>query len=102
MHYEIVVVSPSTSDRRSSTGLITLKLWQNGFTLNDREIRPYDDPANRDFLDAIKRGEIPMEIRQEVQGAEVRLDMEDRRHEEYVPPKVKVKAFSGKGQMLGR
>lgn len=43
-----------------------------------------------------------MEIRQEVEGAEVRLDMEDRRREQYEPPKVKVKAFSGKGQMLGR
>ncbi|XP_001601197.1 NSFL1 cofactor p47 [Nasonia vitripennis] len=95
------VVSPSPSDRRASTGLITLKLWQNGFTINDREIRPYDDPANKEFLAAIKRGEIPMEIRQEVQGGEVRLDMEDHRHEEYVPPKSKVVAFTGKGQMLG-
>lgn len=77
-------------------------MWQNGFTINDREIRPYHDPANREFLDSIKRGEIPMEIRQEVQGGEVRLDMEDHRHEEYVPPKTKVKVFAGKGQMLGR
>ncbi|KAJ8673422.1 hypothetical protein QAD02_004684 [Eretmocerus hayati] len=95
------VVSASPSQRRSSTGLITLKLWQNGFTINDREMRPYDDPANKEFLAAIKRGEIPAEIRQEVQGGEVRLDMEDHRHEDYVPPKVKVKAFTGKGQMLG-
>lgn len=28
--------------------------------------------------------------------------MEDHHHEMYVPPKVKVKAFSGKGHMLGR
>ncbi|XP_014210265.1 NSFL1 cofactor p47 isoform X2 [Copidosoma floridanum] len=95
-------VTPSSSaERRPSTGLITLRLWQNGFTINDREIRAYDDPANREFLAAIKRGEIPTEIRQEVQGGEMRLDMEDHRHEDYVPPKPKVKAFSGKGQMLG-
>jgi UBX domain-containing protein 1 len=79
-----------------------LKLWQNGFTINDREIQSYDDPENREFLAAIKRGEIPMAIRQEVQGGEVRLDMEDHRYEEYAPPKPKIKAFSGKGQMLGR
>ncbi|XP_015598111.1 NSFL1 cofactor p47 [Cephus cinctus] len=95
------VVSASPSNQQSNTGLITLKLWRDGFTINDQEIRPYNDPANREFLAAIKRGEIPMEIRQEVQGAEVRLDMEDHRHEEYVPPKVKVKAFTGKGHMLG-
>lgn len=100
--FSIPVVGPSPSERRPSTGLITLKLWQNGFTINDREMRAYDDPANQDFLDAIKRGEIPTEIRQEVQGGEVRLDMEDHRHEDYAAPKTKVKAFTGKGQMLGR
>ncbi|XP_012233850.1 NSFL1 cofactor p47 isoform X2 [Linepithema humile] len=89
------------SDQQSSSGLITLKLWKDGFTINDSEIRSYDEPENREFLAAIKRGEIPAEIRQQVQGAEVRLDMEDHRHEIYVPSKSKVKAFSGKGHMLG-
>lgn len=96
------VVTPSQSSQQRNTGLITLKLWREGFTLNDGDIRPYNDPGNREFLAAIKRGEVPAEIRQEVQGAEVRLDMEDHRHEEFVPPKVKVKAFAGKGHMLGR
>lgn len=89
-------------DQQSSNGLIVLKLWKDGFTINDSEIRMYDEVENRDFLDAIKRGEIPAEIRQQVQGAEVRLDMEDHRHETYVPSKSKVKVFSGKGHMLGR
>jgi len=79
-----------------------LKLWKDGFTINDSEVRLYDEPENREFLAAIKRGEIPAEIRQQVQGAEARLDMEDHRHEIYVPSKTKVKAFSGKGHMLGR
>ncbi|KAL2732026.1 NSFL1 cofactor p47 [Vespula squamosa] len=95
------VVSGAQTNQQSNTGLITLKLWRDGFTINDREIRPYSDPENREFLAAIKRGEIPAEIRQEVQDAELRLDMEDHRHEEYVPPKTKVKAFTGKGHMLG-
>ncbi|XP_043501402.1 NSFL1 cofactor p47 isoform X1 [Polistes fuscatus] len=95
------VVSGAQSNQQSNAGLITLKLWRDGFTINDHEIRPYSDPGNREFLAAIKRGEIPAEIRQEVQDAELRLDMEDHRHEEYVPPKTKVKAFTGKGHMLG-
>ncbi|KAF7380704.1 hypothetical protein HZH66_014080 [Vespula vulgaris] len=95
------VVSGAQSNQQSNSGLITLKLWRDGFTINDREIRPYSDAENREFLAAIKRGEIPAEIRQEVQDAELRLDMEDHRHEEYVPPKTKVKAFTGKGHMLG-
>ncbi|XP_071560426.1 NSFL1 cofactor p47 isoform X1 [Temnothorax nylanderi] len=94
-------VMGANADQQSSNGLIVLKLWKDGFTINDSEIRSYDDVENRDFLDAIKRGEIPAEIRQQVQGAEVRLDMEDHRHETYVPSKNKVKAFSGKGHMLG-
>lgn len=96
-----VVMMGANADQQSSNGLIILKLWKDGFTINDSEIRSYDEAENRDFLDAIKRGEIPAEIRQQVQGAEVRLDMEDHRHESYVPPKTKVKAFSGKGHMLG-
>ena len=35
-------------------------------------------------------------------GGEVDLNMEDHRNDDYVAPKVKVKAFSGSGQMLGR
>ncbi|XP_029676173.1 NSFL1 cofactor p47 isoform X1 [Formica exsecta] len=95
------VVIGANADQQSSNGLITLKLWKDGFTINDSEIRSYDEPDNREFLAAIKRGEIPAEIRQQVQGAEVRLDMEDHRHEMYIPSKSKVKAFSGKGHMLG-
>ncbi|KAL0118614.1 hypothetical protein PUN28_009351 [Cardiocondyla obscurior] len=95
------VVMGTNMDQQSSNGLIVLKMWKDGFTINDSEIRSYDEAENKDFLDAIKRGEIPAEIRQQVQGAEVRLDMEDHRHEIYVPPKSKVKAFSGKGHMLG-
>ncbi|XP_011351990.1 NSFL1 cofactor p47 isoform X2 [Ooceraea biroi] len=95
------VVIGASADQQSSNGLIVLKLWKDGFTINDSEIRSYDEPENKEFLSAIKRGEIPAEIRQQVQGVELRLDMEDRRHELYIPPKAKVKAFSGKGHMLG-
>ncbi|XP_032675444.1 NSFL1 cofactor p47-like isoform X2 [Odontomachus brunneus] len=89
------------ADQQSSSGLVILKLWKDGFTINDSEIRSYSEPENREFLAAVKRGEVPAEIRQQVQGADLRLDMEDHRHEAYVPTKAKVKAFSGKGHMLG-
>ena len=46
--------------------------------------------------------EVPQELVREAQGGEVNLDMEDHRQEEYVKPKVTVKAFSGAGNMLGR
>lgn len=92
----------ASADQQSSSGLVVLKLWKDGFTINDSEIRSYNEPENREFLAAVKRGEVPAEIRQQVQGTDLQLDMEDRRHEAYVPTKAKVKAFSGKGHMLGR
>lgn len=96
-----IVTATTSNNQQTNSGLITLKLWKDGFTINDSELRLYSDPENREFLETIKRGEIPAEIRQEIQGTEARLDMEDHHHETYVPPKVKVKAFSGKGHMLG-
>ncbi|XP_008555761.1 NSFL1 cofactor p47 isoform X1 [Microplitis demolitor] len=95
------VIPGASSQRPSEAGVITLKLWREGFTINDSELRPYNEPQNREFMETIKRGEIPMELRQEVQGTEVRLDLEDHHHEDYVPQKTKVKAFAGRGHMLG-
>lgn len=46
--------------------------------------------------------EVPKELMQNVTGGEVHLNMEDHRHEDFLPQKSKVKAFAGKGQMLGR
>lgn len=100
--FSSVVTATSSNHQQSNSGPIILKLWKDGFTINDSEIRLYSDPENREFLDTIKRGEIPAEIRQEIQSSVTWLDMEDHRHETYVPPKVKVKAFTGKGHMLGR
>lgn len=49
---------------------VTLKLWRDGFSLNDGDLKEYTDPSNKDFLDSIRRGEIPQELRQG--SAEVR------------------------------
>ncbi|XP_023313815.1 NSFL1 cofactor p47 [Trichogramma pretiosum] len=96
-----VVGTPSSDDQASSSGAVSLKLWKNGFTVNNRELRRYDDPANQEFLDTIKRGVIPEEIRSEVAGSVLHLEMEDHRLEDYAPQKDKLKAFTGKGHMLG-
>lgn len=74
----LVVNATTSNQQQPNSGLITLKLWKDGFTLNDSELRLYTDPENREFLDTIKRGEIPAEIRQEIQSTEAWLDMEDR------------------------
>lgn len=35
---------------------MVVRLWKDGFTVNDEEFRSYSVPENQDFLDAIKRG----------------------------------------------
>ncbi|XP_072323831.1 NSFL1 cofactor p47-like isoform X2 [Scyliorhinus torazame] len=80
---------------------ILLKLWKNGFSLDDGELRTYTDPTNAEFLESIGKGEIPVELQKLVHGNQVSLDMEDHRSEEYLKHKLKFKAFSGDGQKLG-
>lgn len=47
--------------------------------------------------------EIPQELLRLSRKGEVHVNMEDHRHEEYVPPpKPKLQAFSGTGHKLGR
>lgn len=80
---------------------VTLKLWREGFSLDNGELRMYNDPANREFLDSIRRGEIPTELRQST--TEVHLAMEDHRMEGFrqeADRKFK-KAFFGPGHTLG-
>ncbi|XP_052560492.1 UBX domain-containing protein 2B isoform X4 [Tympanuchus pallidicinctus] len=38
---------------------ILLKLWRNGFSLDDGELRSYSDPINAQFLESVKRGLTP-------------------------------------------
>jgi len=46
--------------------------------------------------------EIPQELLKEARGGKVELTMEDRRGEDYDPPKPKLVAFSGEGRTLGK
>uniref|UniRef100_A0A672IDB6 NSFL1 cofactor p47 n=1 Tax=Salarias fasciatus TaxID=181472 RepID=A0A672IDB6_SALFA len=80
---------------------VVLKLWKTGFSLDDGELRNYNDPGNANFLEAIRRGEIPLELRQQSHGGQVNLDMEDHRDEDFTKPKLAFKAFEGEGQKLG-
>ncbi|XP_034028018.1 NSFL1 cofactor p47 [Thalassophryne amazonica] len=80
---------------------VVLKLWKTGFSLDNGELRNYNDPGNASFLESIRRGEIPLELSQLSRGGQVNLDMEDHRDEDFNKPKVAFKAFGGEGQKLG-
>ncbi|XP_067931826.1 NSFL1 cofactor p47-like [Watersipora subatra] len=88
--------------KRKPPVTVVLKMWRQGFTLNDGSMRLFDDPENRQFLNSIHRGEIPQELVTMADGGKVAVDMEDHSSEEYQPPKQpKVQAFAGSGQTLG-
>lgn len=50
----------------------------------------------------INNREIPQELLSAARGGKVELTMEDRRNEDYNPPKPKMVAFSGEGHTLGK
>ncbi|XP_054161465.1 NSFL1 cofactor p47-like [Oppia nitens] len=78
-----------------------LKFWRNGFSIDDGPLREYNDPQNQEFLNSIKKGEIPRELIQQSGGQEVHLNLEDHKHEDFIPPKKSMKLFAGEGHRLG-
>ncbi|GLH01989.1 Protein tyrosine phosphatase shp1/cofactor for p97 atpase-mediated vesicle membrane fusion [Gryllus bimaculatus] len=92
----------SSSSLQQSHSEFVLKLWKEGFSINEGPLRNYTDPDNREFLESVRRGEFPQELIRDAQGQEIHLNMEDHRHVEFVPSsKPKLKAFTGKGHVLG-
>lgn len=90
--------SDDSSDSDRDT---TLKLWHDGFSIDDGPLRSYQDPSNAEFLASIRSGQIPRELSRGSRS-EVHLKMEDHRTEEYqAPPKKPAKPFTGEGQRLG-
>nr|XP_060642928.1 UBX domain-containing protein 2A [Anolis sagrei ordinatus] len=79
----------------------TIKLWKNGFTVNDGELRSYTDVANQRFLDSIKKGELPSELQKICGKEEVAVKVDDKKHEVYTLKKPVFHPFSGQGYRLG-
>ncbi|XP_065914747.1 NSFL1 cofactor p47-like [Dysidea avara] len=78
-----------------------LYFWKNGFSIDSGPLRDSTSDDDREFLKSVMKGEIPQELIKEAKGGKVELTMEDRRSEDYNPPKPKLVAFSGEGRTLG-
>ncbi|KAG7509381.1 UBX domain-containing protein 2A [Solea senegalensis] len=85
----------------SSKAEMVVRLWKDGFTVNDQEFRSYSIPENQDFLDAIKRGELPAEWESRAEEEELEISVEDLTEENYVPKKRAFHPFTGRGYRLG-
>ncbi|KAM5143378.1 UBX domain-containing protein 2A isoform 1-T3 [Callospermophilus lateralis] len=79
---------------------ISIKLWKNGFTVND-DFRSYSDGASQQFLNSIKKGELPSELQGIFDKEEVDVKVEDKKSELCVSTKPVFQPFSGQGHRLG-
>ena len=81
---------------------LTLKVYKNGFILDDSPFRDISKPENKKFMDEVEKGYIPNELVKK--GiTDLGIALEDHRNENYEEPipEKKFEAFSGKGQSLG-
>ncbi|XP_013164107.1 PREDICTED: NSFL1 cofactor p47 [Papilio xuthus] len=91
-------IAPPNREQEQQSRSVRLRLYREGFTVNDGPIRLYNEPENAQFLNHIRRGEIPTELSRE--GGSVRVSLEDHRHEES-PHEANTRVFSGQGYLLG-
>ncbi len=52
---ETVMGLPRHSEQPREVDMV-LKLWKNGFSVDDGELREFQDPQNKEFLDSIRKG----------------------------------------------
>ena len=85
------VIPGASSKKDEKPREFALKMWQNGFSIDDGPLRAYNDQQNREFLNDVMMGRIPRELVREARGGEVMVNMEDHKDRMYEPPKVSEK-----------
>ncbi|XP_054332509.1 UBX domain-containing protein 2A isoform X2 [Pongo pygmaeus] len=90
-------VSPAEQKKQVD---VNIKLWKNGFTVND-DFRSYSDGASQQFLNSIKKGELPSELQGIFDKEEVDVKVEDKKNEICLSTKPVFQPFSGQGHRLG-
>ncbi|CAH8451823.1 unnamed protein product [Dicrocoelium dendriticum] len=93
--------SASTADKAEKETNVLVKMWRDGFSLDNGPLRAYTDPSSFSFLDDIRSGRVPQELVRSGQGGLINVLLEDHHHEEWHAPPPKVVPFSGKGNVLG-
>jgi len=56
------VVQGASSKKEEEPREFVLKMWQNGFSIDDGPLRDYNDRENREFLMEVMQGHIPREL----------------------------------------
>lgn len=77
-----------------------LHIWEDGFSIEDGELKRFDDPRNARDLQMIQQGRAPLHLMgvRPDQSVDVQLN---QHKEKYTPPPKVYKPFGGSGQRLG-
>jgi UBX domain-containing protein 1 len=95
-----VAIPSGSKGKKPEEETVTVKVYKQGFTVDDGELRSYEDPRNREFFESITRNEIPVELRKQSKGM-VHVNVENHLSDDFVKKTPKFKAFTGSGHTLG-
>ena len=83
---------------------MVITLWEEGFTLstNPTELRPYNEPKNAKFMEELKQGVVPTELRNNSNSKGLSVSLEDKRSKSFHKAQgpIKPSYFGGKGVSL--
>lgn len=79
----------------------TLTFWRNGFSIEDGPLMSYDEPGNKEILEAIHIGRAPPSLFGVRYNQPLQVVVSHRKGEDYVAPPKVLKPFEGGGNRLG-
>ena len=93
----------STGSGPGSEGIqLKITLYENGFTVDEGELRDYEGEKNKKFIKEMSDGYVPSELQEKYRGKKVDVSLEDKRKEKYRPPTPpSYVAYSGAGTSMG-
>ncbi|KAJ2905313.1 putative SEP domain-containing protein [Zalerion maritima] len=94
--------APSRAERtrQAEPQQFTLHIWEDGFSIDEGELRRFDDPANRADLEMIRSGRAPLHLMNVQMDQPVDVKLEQHQEKWRQLPK-KYKPFGGEGHRLG-
>ncbi|KAK4238265.1 hypothetical protein C8A03DRAFT_15255 [Achaetomium macrosporum] len=91
---------PTVTSRPQQVEERILHIWNDGFSIDDGELRRFDDPQNRAALEMIREGRAPIHLMNV--RFDQHVDVKLQQHNENYRPLPKVyRPFSGQGRRLG-
>ena len=93
--------APAPPPEEEETQVRRLTFWRNGFSIEDGPLMLYEDPANKELLEAIHSGRAPPSLFGVRYNQPLQVMVDQKTNEDYVKPKSITRAFGGSGNRLG-